>query len=130
MLPPNITADKSDTNGRPESPIRPAADETILKERQSAKIAEWMKQLLLSDQLVEIRVFKPWPVSRTFDLSQAGQLEVMAAHAASLSGKCEGVCFTPNPIKPGGGTGKGDAAKDTDILERRYILIDIDALRS
>jgi len=90
-------------------------------------IAEWMSRVLLPGQCVELRGLKPGggAASRHFLATAEGlaSLETLAKEWESEGVACY---FTPNPVSPD----LGDrAAKDADVLCRRWLLIDVEAVR-
>lgn len=94
-----------------------------LKARQAKRIAEWVGALTLPGQRVEVRAFGPF-ASRVFT-----DVVDLAAYAASLSGRHQGVYWTPNPLGPVC-AGKHGTACDADVISRRWWLIDTDPVRS
>jgi hypothetical protein len=102
--------------------------DTATISRQQARIAEWLSRLLLPDQVVEVRALRPF-ASRTFAIAEAGAIERLAEFAAAQSGRSEGVYFTPNPLARVVLSGNHGTAEDQDVAERRWLLIDGDAIR-
>jgi len=96
--------------------------------RQAARIAEWMRAVLLPGQIVEVRALDPY-ASRVFATAEPEALDRLAAYAASLSGRHKGVYYTPNPLRSLSPTGKSGSALDADVAERRWLLIDCDPTR-
>jgi|ERR1043165_178285 hypothetical protein len=92
------------------------------RERQIASIARWLRLFIAPDQLTELRAIGDRVESQRF---RGDQLEAMAAKAVTFERTAKGVYFVPNPLKP---DTKG-AAKDADVLERRWLLVDVDAVR-
>lgn len=96
-----------------------------------ADIAGWLGLFAEPGQVLELRAPKAGFAHRTKNFSRffgAGQLLEMAQEALRISGHAPGVYFTLNPINPALKGGK-HAAKDTDILRRRRLLIDCDPVR-
>jgi hypothetical protein len=98
------------------------------------KIALYLRQFIATDQVTELRAFG---VGRTLSgWFDGDHLDLMARSAMELSRSgCHGIYFVPNPIKPE--TAKamntvgiaGKTTSDGDILERRWLLIDVDPVR-
>lgn len=90
-------------------------------------IAEWMTKVLLPGQCVELRGLKPGggAVSRHF-LATAEGLATLEETAGKWEAEGVACYFAPNPVPPD----MGDvAAKDADVLTRRWLLIDVEAIR-
>lgn len=96
--------------------------------KQREAIAEWMARLLEPGQVVEVRAINPFR-SQVFGTAAAGELERLVEFAKRASGTCQGVYFTPNPLKTARGSGSYGTALDTDIERRNWLLIDIDSRR-
>lgn len=95
------------------------------------EVAGWLRTLLSTDEgkaeLRAIGVTRAGSAATHVESSFYGvDPEAMARDALALSGRASGVYFTLNPVRddhPGG------AAKDDDILRRRWLLVDIDPTR-
>src|ERR1017187_4808116 len=88
-------------------------------------IVVWLRVLLEPGQLVELRAIRndgP-PLSRIYEFTSL-HVMVQDALALTLSGKFKGVYFTLNPLKQEL-FGRGGAAKDSDVLCRHLLLIDL-----
>jgi hypothetical protein len=106
------------------------------------QMCEWMRRIIAPDQLVEVRCLKLADGKNTTwsgHFRGHGELRLMCEAATKPSGFCAGVYFTLNPIKPEKFIAKAprlgpcehrDTATDADILERRWILIDVDPKRA
>lgn len=106
------------------------------------QVADWLSRLIGPDQVTELRALhvqhgreRPHTVSGFFD---ARNLSLMAERALSLSEKSRGVYFTLNPLREdilarcANRTAYGEEgklAKDKDVIRRRWLLIDADAVR-
>lgn len=98
------------------------------------KIALYLRQFVALDQVTELRAFG---VGRTLSGWFDGEhLDLMARSAMELSRSgCHGIYFVPNPVKPETARGlntvgiAGRTTADGDILERRWLLIDVDPVR-
>ncbi|WP_422930876.1 DNA primase family protein [Singulisphaera sp. PoT] len=96
------------------------------------QVASWLGLFAEPGHMLEIRVLRytapgksgPSPVSRQF---KAEELLEAAHEALRLSNRAPGTYFTLNPIRAG--LGKNQAAKDTDVVSRKRLLIDIDVKR-
>lgn len=89
-------------------------------------IARWLRLFIEPGQRTELRALGAsyQVVSQLF---QGDDLDAMAARAVELDARpgIKGVYFVPNPIRPE----CDKSAADLDILERRWLLIDIDPVR-
>lgn len=93
------------------------------------RIVGYLKTFVQPGQITELRAFGSETYSGTFSYDS---LETMAVCAMELERKCSGVYFVPNPIsiaatneiKVG-----GNCASDSDVIERRWCLIDVDPVR-
>lgn len=115
-------------------------------ERAVATVATWLRHLIDPDQVVELRALRMhdgeaakggvgYTAAGTF---RGTELEEMARAALLISGNCQGVYYTLNPLRPDRfvrqaprlqRAGKGQTADDHDILERRWLLVDIDPVK-
>lgn len=107
------------------------------------RVAGWMRHLIDPDQVVELRALKVQDTTRggstwagTF---RGDELDELCRWALNLSGNCQGVYYTANPLKSERyvkraprvqRVGKDDLAHDSDVLARRWVLIDIDPVRA
>lgn len=119
-------------------------------DRAAAKVATWLKHLIDPDQVVELRALKVQDgvyrsdrhdsprFSTWAGCFRGTELEEMARHALNLSGFCQGVYYTLNPLRPERlvrqaprvqRVGKGQTAEDSDVIERRWLLVDIDPVK-
>jgi len=89
-------------------------------------IAEWMSKVLLPGQCVELRGLRPGGggIARHFLATPEGlaSLEQTAGDWESQGIACY---FIPNPVSDLGEA----ASKDSDVLIRRWLLIDVEAVR-
>lgn len=89
-------------------------------------IAEWMTRVLLPGQCVELRGLRPGGggIARHFLATPEGlaSLEQAAADWESQGIACY---FIPNPVSDLGEA----ASKDSDVLIRRWLLVDVEAVR-
>jgi hypothetical protein len=104
------------------------------------QVAEWLKLFVEPSQVVELRALNvPLPSGAKLTWSgfyDWGGLEKMAADAEGLTADAEGVYFTLNPLDTSllarrynkAGQAK-DTAADTDVLRRRWLLVDADPVR-
>jgi hypothetical protein len=101
-------------------------------------IAGWLKIFVQPEQITELRALGVNGSETWAGWFQGDQLEEMAEAALQLEKRCRGLYFTPNPLKEVPGNkdlcevirrGPGECAKDDDIAERRWLLIDIDPVR-
>ena len=98
------------------------------------KIALYLRQFIALDQVTELRAFG---VGRTLSgWFDGDHLDLMARSAMELSRSgCHGIYFIPNPVKPETARAMntvgiaGRTTADGDILERRWLLIDVDPVR-
>ena len=115
--------------------------------RAAEKVAGWLTHLIDPDQLVEVRALEVLDGKKSRGKNgstwagtfHGTELVEMAKAALSLSGKCFGVYYTLNPLKPEfhvvkaprlGRVGKGQTADDKDVLARRWLLIDFDPIKA
>src|SRR4051812_27810482 len=126
------------------TPDTPDPDELAAKIlRHAATVTGWMRHLVTTpDQVVEVRALKMHDGSKAASggYTAAGtfrgdELELMVREAFRLSGLCQGVYFTLNPLKPARyvrqaprirRASAGELAHDHDVTERRWLIIDID----
>lgn len=105
------------------------------------KVAAWMSFIIEPDQVVELRALgfdgDPYRVVRS-GYFRGTELKEMAAEALQLSGSCQGVYYTINPVKPAKyclqrprvqPADQRGLTHDSDILSRRWILVDVDSTR-
>jgi hypothetical protein len=116
-------------------------------ERAVATVATWLRTLIDPAQVVELRALRMhdgeharsgghgYTAAGTF---RGSELEVMARAALLLSGNCQGVYYTLNPLRPEKfvrqaprvqRAAHGQTAGDADVLERRWLLVDIDPVK-
>jgi hypothetical protein len=110
---------------------------------QAASIlVDWYRLLIAPDQIVELRALgvqrgkvRPHTEAGFFD---ADHLTELAKAALEVTPLARGVYFTLNPLKPDllarrcnriAWAAEGELAKDTDILTRRWLLVDADPKR-
>jgi hypothetical protein len=116
-------------------------DPDVQLNRAVTKVAGWLRTIIPPDQVVELRALKvangahPCTVAGTY---RGIELDLLARQAQALSGRCQGVYYTLNPLRPeklvlrlprAGKVGQGDTAKDVDVLARRVLLVDVDPVR-
>jgi hypothetical protein len=110
--------------------------------RAAGTVAGWLGHLIAPDQVVELRALRVADGTRggstwagTF---RGDELPALAAAALGLSGLCQGVYYTLNPLRPGRYVRQAprvqrvagqQLACDADVLERRWLLIDIDPVK-
>lgn len=106
-----------------------------------AEIAEQVSLFVGADQVTELRALHVGQKGRTFAGWFDGRhLVDLARHALALTREAAGVYFVPNPINPellarrenttaNVYRDKPALTRDSDIPERRYLLIDIDPYR-
>ena len=115
-------------------------------EHAVAKITGWLANLIDPDQVVELRALKMHD-GATRDggvgytaagMFRGTELDLMAREALRLSGLCQGVYYTLNPLRPERfvrqaprvqRAAKGATADDLDVLERRWLLVDVDPVK-
>ncbi|HST04132.1 MAG TPA: AAA family ATPase [Chloroflexia bacterium] len=94
-----------------------------------------MVQVVTPKSVIELRILtRGGMLSGYFD-----DLKAMACEAARYSGSARGIYWTMNPCDPRlleraanrvrNSIGKGEATSDSDILTRRFMLVDIDPVR-
>jgi hypothetical protein len=108
------------------------------------RMVGWFEVLLAPDQIVELRALHPidpgWSRQKTVSgYFDHGHLRDFAEAAVELSDHFEGVYFTLNPLKSDipersrndiGTDRPVQAAKDEDVLGRRWLLVDVDPNRA
>lgn len=104
--------------------------ESVLTARVKT-MAQWLALFIQPDQVSELRAImspddpREKVVSRCFD---GKHLLDMADCALALeSQESRGVYFTPNPLRLAAGGRK--AATDADVIERHWLLVDVDPIR-
>ena len=103
---------------------------TASTDARTQQIATWLGRFVCPGQVVELRGLHlpKRKISSTFWRCPEG-LEKMARHALALEGLgAQGVYFTPNPLREDMGIATR-SARDADVLERHWLLIDIDPVR-
>lgn len=105
-------------------------------------VAEQLRLFVAADQVVELRALHVGQKGRTYaGWFDGAHLLDLAKNALMLSREAAGVYFTPNPVSPELldrspnriVQARRDApplTKDTDVVERRYLLVDIDPARA
>lgn len=125
----------------PEASTEPTYEERLSE--AATKVASQVRPLIDTDQVVELRALKVQDkVGATWAGTFRGdELHEMCKAALNLSGNCQGVYFTLNPLKPErlatktgsarvARRGKGQTACETDVLLRRWVLVDVDPVRA
>lgn len=109
--------------------------------RAVGTVAGWLRHLIDPDQVVEIRALQMMDGKSGFTAAgtfRGTELEEMARAALLVSGNCQGVYYTLNPLLPGRfvrqaprlqKVGNGQTATDHDVLDRRWLLIDVDPVK-
>lgn len=105
-------------------------------------VTAWMRHLIAPDQIVELRALRVADTTKGgatwAGLFRGDELDLLTRSALELSGLCQGVYYTLNPIKPARlvktaprvrRANAGELAHDADVLERRWLLIDIDPVK-
>jgi hypothetical protein len=106
-------------------------------------VANWLAKLIDPDQVVELRALRVQDGTKDGDSTWAGcfrgsELNVLARSALELSGHCSGVYYTLNPLRPERFVNQaprvqkashGQLAHDRDVIERRWLLVDIDPVK-
>ena len=87
------------------------------------EVLDWLRLFLEDGQWVEIRA----PKVRGRSYARFTDPAAAADQALRWSGKAPGVYFTLNPVR--GDIPTGRAATDSDVLRRRWLLIDCDPIR-
>lgn len=108
------------------------------------KVAGWLSHLIDPDQVVEVRALKVQGGRGRGDETHAGtfrgdELGEMARAALAISGWCQGVYYTLNPLRPSKFVAQAPrvmradrrafTATDADVLCRRWLLVDIDRVK-
>jgi hypothetical protein len=117
-------------------------DKADKRRRCIQTIAGWLRILIAEDQVTELRALgvqrrseRPHVESGFFD---AQHLKEMAEIAFDLTSSATGVYFVMNPLKSEilarranrvDYAHENELAKDTDVLQRRWLLIDVDPKR-
>ena len=97
-----------------------------IHEFPAEQIGEWLRVLVEPESTGEMRVLfdgKP-PIVRHYSSSQ---LSTMALEALTLGRGAKGVYFLLNPLPA---AWSGGTAKDSDIIRRRWLLVDCDPKRT
>lgn len=105
-------------------------------------VTNWMTRLVAPDQVVELRALRVKDGAKggatwagTF---RGDELDALVRAALELSGHCQGVYYTLNPLRDSRfvkvaprvrRAGVGELASDADVIERRWLLIDIDPVK-
>lgn len=108
-------------------------------------IAAQLALFVAPSQVTELRALHVGQKGRTFaGFFDGTQLREMARHALALSRQAAGVYFVPNPINPSlldrcpnktinvvrrGSVIAPELTRDADIIERRYLFVDVDVRR-
>lgn len=133
----------------PTDAARPPTDfDRRLAEAADAVATRWLRHLIDPDQVVELRALRVhdgkgkdagggsgsiW--AGTF---RGDELHELARAALAYSGHCQGVYYTLNPLRPSRfvrqaprmrRAGFNELAHDADVLERRWLLVDIDPVK-
>lgn len=113
-------------------------------------VTGWLRHLIDPDQVVELRALKMHDGTQAARDGKGGytaagtfrgheELELMAREALLLSGCCQGVYYTLNPLHPERydrraprvrRAGHGELAEDRDVITRRWLLVDVDPVRA
>lgn len=108
---------------------------------EATTIQRWLSLFIEPGQVTELRML-PLPGSKVSCGFYDGQnLPEMARQARYESGRCAGVYFIPNPLKPEtlarranrtavGKPNKGNMSHDSDVSRRKWLIIDIDPQRA
>lgn len=109
------------------------------------QVMAWMHAIIEPDQLVELRALKVQDGKHEGGSTWSGHfrghedLRAMCEAALRVSGYCQGVYFTLNPIRPEKFVRKTprldnvppkDTATDADIVRRQWVMIDVDPKRA
>ena len=104
-------------------------------------VADWMSLFVEEGQVVELRALRVVQEVSNAKLTWSGfytadKLDRMAYDALELTADAEGVYFSLNPLEPSLLALRSnrcepakDTAKDADVLQRRWLLIDADPVR-
>jgi hypothetical protein len=109
-------------------------------DEMAGTVAAWLKRLIDPDQIVEIRALKVQDGTKggsTWAGTFCGtELDLMARCALQLSGFAQGVYYTLNPIRLDRFVSQAPrvqrvrrTTEDADIIERRWLLIDVDPVK-
>jgi hypothetical protein len=90
-----------------------------------AKIVQFLHVVLEPGTAVELRAIKVDGNGTITRLYSTDQLDDLARYALDLSGRCKGVYFTLNPLAIPV-LSEGRSANASDVLRRRWLLIDAD----
>lgn len=105
-------------------------------------VSGWLRRLIDPDQVVELRALRVTDGTKggstwagTF---RGDELDALARSALDLSGLCQGVYYTLNPLRPTRFVRQaprvqraqaGQLAHDSDVIERRWLLVDVDPVK-
>lgn len=122
----------------------PSAGEANLA-RAADRVAGWLARLVEPDQVVELRALRVQDRTQrdkggaTWTGTFLGtELRELATAGLRLSGLCQGVYYTLNPLKPERHVRQaprvrpvhpGQAARDEHVAGRRWLLVDIDPVK-
>jgi hypothetical protein len=96
---------------------------------QVERIAGWLAHLVQPDQLIELRGLHLPNRRAVSHYFTGGQLPALAAKALELeAAEAKGCYVTLNPLRPDL-AGARAAARDADVLLRRWLLVDVDPVR-
>lgn len=110
--------------------------------RAVSTVSTWLASLIDPDQTVELRALKMHDGHGGHTVAgmfRGHELPALATAALTLSGNCQGVYYTLNPLKPERFVVQaprmrraehGDLAGDRHVLTRRWVLIDVDPVRA
>lgn len=97
--------------------------------RQLSFIQEWLSVFIAPEQVTELRALGVGNHRCVSQFFTGKQLRLMAEAAVTMErAGAKGVYFTPNPLRPDVLHSRL-AAKDADVLRRRWLLIDVDSKR-
>ncbi len=105
-----------------------------------AAICDALRAILAPGQLTELRALEAVLQGDRFPVTISGYFNdpEKLAQAVGRIQKAKGIYFVPNPIDPAllaraanriKKAGKGESTQDTHIVTRRWLLIDLDAIR-
>jgi hypothetical protein len=103
---------------------------TIENQSRAAVIAADIARLLRPLQRVELRALhlpNARALSRAFDATPEGIMSLASQALAWEAAGARGIYWTPNPLRPD--FADGASARDADVLERRWLLVDVDPVR-
>lgn len=89
------------------------------------KIVQFLQVVLEPGTVVELRAIKVDGIDTFTQLYSTDKLDNLARDALDLSGRFKGVYFTLNPLAPTV-LSEERSAKGSDVLHRRWLLIDAD----